>query len=84
MKVLLKQYAKDDDFKDVYEVLINVNNNEEVSYHVHNNLLSHLGNVCIPIDETITVISEAHTSLITVHYGVGKTISKLQRYCIDL
>jgi hypothetical protein len=29
----------------------------------------------------VHVIREAHTSLIFDHFGIGKTIAQLQRYC---
>ena len=65
----------------MYEDLINGNHNEEVNYHVHNNLLYHFGKHCIPKYEGVNVIREAHTSLIFCHFGVGKIVAKLQRYC---
>lgn len=48
--------------------------------HVHDKLLYHLGKLCIPKDERVHVVKEAHTSLISSHFGVGKTIAQLQRY----
>ena len=44
----IEQYAYDSDFQDVYESLIQGNQNEKLDYHVHNSLLYHLGNLCIP------------------------------------
>ena len=44
----IEQYAKDDNFKDVYEILIQGNHIEELDYHVHNKLLYHLGKLCVP------------------------------------
>jgi len=38
----VEQYARDNDFKDVYGNL-----HEELDYHVHDNLLYHLGNIFI-------------------------------------
>jgi hypothetical protein len=74
----VEQYAKDDDFKDVYDAL--TRGNQQSDYYVHDNLLYHLGKICIPRDERVNVIREAHTSLISGHFGVGKTIAQLQRY----
>ena len=48
---------------------------------MHNNLLYHLGKFCIPRDERVNVIREAHTSLISGHFGVGKIVAQLQQYC---
>jgi hypothetical protein len=41
----VEQYALDTDFKEVYETLCHSNHVEELDYHVHNNLLYHLGQV---------------------------------------
>jgi hypothetical protein len=65
----------------VYESLTYGNQNEELDYHVHDNLLYHIGKIYIPRDERETVIKESHTSLISSHFGVGKTIAQLQGYC---
>ena len=73
--------ARDEDFKDVYEALTHGNQNEELDYHVHNNLLYHLRKLCIPRDERERVIRESHTSIVSSHFGVEKTIALLQRYC---
>jgi hypothetical protein len=48
---------------------------------MHENLLYHLGKLCIPRDERVKVTREAHTSLISGHFGVGKIVAQLQRYC---
>ena len=48
---------------------------------MHNNLLCHHGKNCIPKDERVNVIRDAHTSLIYCHFVVGKIITQLQRYC---
>ena len=71
----VKQYAKDEDFKDVYEVL--THGNQRSDYYMHDNLLYHLGKFFIPKDERINVISEAHTSLISGHFEVGKIVTQL-------
>jgi hypothetical protein len=47
----VEQFAKYDDFEYVYEALTHRNKNEELDYHVHDNLLYHLGKLCIPRDE---------------------------------
>ena len=54
---------------------------KELNYHVHDKLLYHIGKFCIPQSERVHVIREAHTSLIFGHFGIGKTIYQLQRYC---
>jgi hypothetical protein len=77
----VEQYALDVDFKEVYATLCHSNHVEELDYHVHDNLLYHLGKLCIPQGERINIIREAHSSLIAGHFGVGKTVANLQRYC---
>ena len=77
----IEQYAKDEDFKDVYEYLMHGTQIEELNYHVHDQLLYHLGKICIPQSERVHVIRESHTSLISGYFGVGKTVARLQRYC---
>ena len=53
---------------------------EELYYHVHDNLLHHLGKICVPQGERVIVTREAHTSLILDHFGVSKIVANLQRY----
>jgi hypothetical protein len=77
----VEQYALDTDFKEVYETMCHSNHVEELDCHVHNNLLYHLGKLCIPQGGRINIIREAHFSLIAGHFGVGKTVANLQRYC---
>lgn len=76
-----EQYANDENFKDIYAALIQGKHVEEKDYYVQDNLLYHLGKLCIPKDEQAHVIQEAHTSLIAGHFGVSKTLAQLQKYC---
>jgi hypothetical protein len=77
-EIYVEQYKRDDDFKDVYMDLIH--GNQQLYYHVHDNFLYHLGNICIPRDERVNLIRESHTSIIYGHFRVGKTVAQLQRY----
>ena len=77
----VEQCTNDEDFKKVYESLIHGSKNEELDYHMHDNLLYHLGKICIPQSERVHVIREAHTSLILGHFGVGKIVAQLQKFC---
>ena len=75
----IEQYTYDEDFKDVYEKLtcgMQVEN-----FYLQDKLLYHLGKLCIPVSERVHVICEAHTSLVSGHFGVEKTMSHLQRLC---
>jgi hypothetical protein len=77
-EIYAEQYAKDNYFKEVYDALTCVN--QQSNYYMHDNLLFHLGKLCIPIGERVNIIREAHTSLIFCHFGVGKIVAHLQRY----
>jgi hypothetical protein len=77
----IEQYAIDTYFKYVYETLAHGSIVEDIDYHLHDKLLYHAGKLCIPRDGRVYVIRETHTSLISVHFGVGKTIAQLQHYC---
>ena len=77
----VKRYALDVDFKEVYATFCHSNQIEELDYHVHDKILYHLGKLCIRQGERVNIIREAHCSLIVVHFGVGKMVANLQRYC---
>ena len=84
----IEQYAQDMDFKDVYATLSQGKRVEELDYHVKDRLLYHCGKRCIPqterakiIREAPKIIREAHTSLISSHFGVSKIVTQLQRFC---
>ena len=76
----VEKYALDNGFKDVYATLCQGNQVEELDYHVHDNLLYHLGKLCIPHGERVNIIREVHNSLIVGHFGVDKTVAQLHRY----
>lgn len=44
----IEQYAQDEDFIYLYPTLSKGNQIEELDYHVHDKLLYHLGQLCIP------------------------------------
>lgn len=73
----VEKYALDNYFKDVYVTSCQGKKVHELYYHLHDNLLYHLGKLCIPQGEIANVIREAHNSLIVGHLGVGKTLEKL-------
>ena len=76
----IEQYAYDTDFKDVYAILSEGNQVEENDYHMHNNLLFNFDKLCIPQGERLSVMIEAHSSLIVGHFWVIKTMAHLHRY----
>ena len=47
---------------------------------MHDNLLFHLGKLCIPQGERLSVMREIHLYFIAGHFGVRKTVAHLQRY----
>ena len=75
----VEQYAIDEDFKEVYEKL--THGAQVENYFLQGKLLYHHGKLCIPTSERVHVILEAHTSLVSGHFGVGKTMAHLQRFC---
>ena len=76
----VEQYAHHADFQEVYSNLSQGHQVEELDYHVHDNLLYHLGKLCVPRGERVNVTRDAHTSLIAGHFGVSKIVENLQRY----
>ncbi len=54
---------------------------EEVNFHIHDRLLYHLGKLRIPQTERVHVIWEAHSSHISGHFCVRKTMAHIERYC---
>ena len=61
----------------MYASLSEGNQVEENYYHMHKNLLFHLGKLCIPQGERLSVMREAHSSLIASHIGVSKAMVHL-------
>ena len=77
----IEKYAQDIDFKDVYATLSQGKQVGELDYHVKDQLLYHFGKLFIPQTERVKIILEAHTSLISGHFGVSKAVAQLQRFC---
>jgi hypothetical protein len=77
---MLNNMLYDAEFQEVYSNLSQGHQVEELDYHVHDNLLYHLGKLCVPQGERVNVTREAHTSLIVGHFGVSKIVENLQRY----
>ena len=48
----VEQYAHDANFQEVYLNLSQGHQVEELDYHVHDNLLYHLGKLCVPQGES--------------------------------
>ena len=53
---------------------------KELNYRIHDKLLYHIGKIFIPHNERVHLIREGHTSRISGHFGVGKTVAQIQRY----
>jgi hypothetical protein len=54
-----EQYVRDDNFKELYDALNH--DNHQLGYYMHDILLYHLEKLCLPRDERVNVIREAHT-----------------------
>ena len=68
----IEQYASHADFKDLYASLSEGNQVEEIDYHMHKKLFFHFGKMCIPQGVRLSVMREAHSSLIAVYFGESK------------
>jgi hypothetical protein len=71
----VEQYAIDEDFKEVHEKLTHGAQIE--NYYLQGKLLYHLGKLWIPSSERVHVTREAHNSLVSGNFGVGKTMAHL-------
>jgi hypothetical protein len=75
-------YTKDD-FKEVFQQLqgqICVEEGDgKVDYHLQNGFLYNLKKLYVPKGERFQLTREAHTSKVARHFGVGKTVSNVQR-----
>jgi len=81
-ELLSEDYEGDEYFKGVYKkikerVVVVMEGNE---YHLQYGLLYKLEKLCIPWDKRFHLMREEHTSRVTGHFGVTKTMENLQRY----
>ena len=76
-EIYIEKYALDNEFQDVYASLSQGNQVEELDYHLHDNLLYHLGKLFLPQGERDNIIREAHTSIIAGHFSVSKMMAHL-------
>ncbi|MCY6488063.1 hypothetical protein, partial [Actinobacillus pleuropneumoniae] len=65
----VEKYAHDADFQEVYLNLSQGHQFEELDYHVHDNLLCHLGKLCVPQGETVMPQGK-HTLLLMLDISV--------------
>lgn len=72
-----EQYVVDDSFKEIYAK--STHGSRVDNYHLQVKLLYHLGKLCIPTSEIIHVVRKAHTSLVSGHFGVRKTLCHFHR-----
>jgi hypothetical protein len=76
--IYVEQYVIDEYFKEVYEKL--THGAQVENYCLQGNLLYHLGILFIPTSERVHVIREAHTSLVSRNFVVGKNMAYLHRF----
>jgi hypothetical protein len=75
-----KLYQQDPDFTTTYLLLsthVNVTN-----FHIHDELLFHLGHLSVPTRECVKIIWEAHYSWMEGHFGMEKIVVILQKLFI--
>jgi hypothetical protein len=72
---------EDEDFKEVFQQLQGQicvkEGDDKADYHLQSMFLYKL---CVPKDEKLQRITEAHTSMVARHFGARKIVAKLQRY----
>jgi hypothetical protein len=73
--IYIEKYAIDEYFKEIYTKL--TLGAQVENYCLQGKLLYHLGKLCIPTSERVHVIREAHTSLVSRNFLVGKNIVHL-------
>jgi hypothetical protein len=54
--------------------------NRVPNFHLQDELLCHLGHLCVPSSKCAKMIWEAHYSRVTGHFGVKKTVEVPQKY----
>ena len=79
-----KEYAKDEDFKEVFQQLQGHFHVEEarnkVVYNLQDELLYKLKKLRVPKVEILLLIEEEDTSKVARKFEVGKMVANLQRY----
>jgi hypothetical protein len=71
-------YTSDLEFVHTYNTLLEVK--QVPNFHLQDDLLCHLGHLCVPSSEHAKMIWEAHYSRVTGHFRVEKTMAVLQTY----
>ena len=71
-------YRHDNKFSDVYTQLVEGKHVND--FYLQDGMLCHFGQICVPKEEHKKLICEAHYSKVAGDFGIGKTISILQRY----
>jgi hypothetical protein len=77
-------YEKDMDFSTTYHLLVTCTTITD--FHIQEELLCHLGHICVPTSERANMIWETHYSRVAGHFGLVKTVVVLQKhfYCPKL
>jgi hypothetical protein len=65
-------YQQDPDFATTYQLL--GTGATVTDFHIQDELLCHLGHLCVPTSEHAKMIWEAHYSRVAGHFGVEKTV----------
>jgi len=71
-------YKSDREFNNTYQALLE--GKQVPNFHPWDELLFHLGNICVPSSEHAKMILEVHYSQVARHFGVEKTMAVLQNY----
>ena len=68
-------YETNLDFANIYQLL--GENTVVTKFHLHDGMLCHLGDLCIPSSEHMKLIWESHYSWVAGHFAVEKTMAML-------
>jgi hypothetical protein len=71
-------YETDPDFSTTYQML--GTNAIVANFHLQDEMLCHLGHICVPSSERVKLIWEAHYSRVAGHFGFEKTVAMLQKH----
>jgi hypothetical protein len=71
-------YQQDLDFATTYQLL--GTGTTITDFHIQDELLCHMGHLCVPTSECAKMIWEAHYSRVAGHFGVVKMVVVLQKH----
>jgi hypothetical protein len=71
-------YQEYPDFATTYH-LLGIGTNT-TNFHIQDEILCHLGHLCVPTSERAKMIWEAHYNRVVGHFGMEKTVAVLPKH----